>query len=338
VLVFGWFGDRLRRTAACVLPVSTVPRPPVFLAGPTGVGKSAVAVELARMADGEVVNADAYQVYAGMPVLTAAPGAAELAAVPHHLVGVVPPSETCSAARFARMADGVIAGVQSRGKLPVVVGGSGLYLKALTHGLSPLPAGDAGLRAALGTMPLSGRLGWLKALDPAAAASIDPHNPRYIDRALEVCLLTGSPVSKLRRGWAQPAGTAGGAPRFAGAKGFALLPSDRRAHYARTDARVAAMVERGVLAEVAALPEGLSATASRAIGLAAFRAHLAGEISLAEAVAAVQQATRQYAKRQLTWFRRERFFQTVCLDPGAGAISTARRLADLAPGLLAGNR
>jgi tRNA dimethylallyltransferase len=314
--------------------MSPSPRPPILLAGPTGVGKSAVAVELARLAGGEIVNADAYQLYAGMPVLTAAPGEEDRAAVPHHLFGVVAPTEPCSAAAFAAMARRVVREIQSRDRVPLVVGGSGLYLKALTHGLSPLPAGDLGLRAALADLPLAGRAGWLGALDPEAAASTDLHNPRYIDRALEICLLTGRPVSVLRQGWAAAEGgdRTAGAPGLPGAVGFVLLPPDRAWLYARTDARVVSMVERGVLDEVAALPRGLSSTASRAIGLAAFRAHLAGETSLAEAVAAVQQATRRYAKRQLTWFRREAFFQTVCLGPAAGAISTARRLADLAAG------
>ncbi len=276
---------------------------PIFITGPTASGKSAVAVRVAEALGGEIVNVDAFQLYAGMDLLTAKPSAEEQQRVPHHLYGVLPLTETCDAQRYRDLALPVMADIAARGRVPLIVGGSGLYLKALSHGLAPLPPADPELRARLALMTADEKRTQLLHLDPDAAQNVPLANPRYVDRALEVCLLTGQPQSKLRQTFA---GTPPAGPGV-------LIEWPRELLYQRIDQRVHAMVQAGLLEEVAHLP-AVSATAEKAIGLRDIRAHLAGQVSLAEAIAAMQQATRQYAKRQITWFRRESWLQTICLD------------------------
>lgn len=280
---------------------------PLYITGPTASGKSAFAALVARRLGGEVVNADAFQLYAGMPLLTAQPSAAELAQAPHHLYGVLPLEAACDAHQYATLARPVLAAIQARGRLPVVVGGSGLYIKALTHGLAPLPPADPALRARLATQALEEKVAQLLALDPAAAQNVPLANPRYVDRALEICLLTGQPQSALRQTFATPP---------PGLRGV-FLSWGREALCARIDARTEAMFTAGVLEEARHLPP-TGPTAEKTLGLRELRALLQGGTTQAEAIAAIQLATRQYAKRQTTWFRRETWLQTICLPPADG--------------------
>jgi len=281
---------------------------PFFLTGPTASGKSAVAVLLAERVGGEIVNADAFQLYEGMDLLTAKPGAEERARVPHHLYDVVPAGEACDAQRFRELALPLLADIAARGRRPILVGGSGLYLKALSHGLADLPPANPALRAELAAQSLEVKQARLLELDPDAAANVPLANPRYVERALEICLLTGRPQSQLRSTFAgaRPLGTG------------VTLDLPRAELHERIHRRLEAMVNSGLLDEVRSLGE-VGPTAARAIGLRELRAHLAGEWTLAEALAAMEQATRRYAKRQLTWFRRETWLQSICLPAGATA-------------------
>lgn len=299
-----------------------LPRP-FFIVGPTASGKSAVALELALRCRGEVVNADAFQLYRGMDILTAKPAAEDRARVRHHLYGVVDPGCECDAASYAAMAGPILEEIAGRGRLPVVAGGSGLYVKALTHGLSPMPAADEGFRRILREVPLERQVEWLRRMDPVGVQAMDLHNPRYVERALEITVLSGRPASSLKAAWKRST------PSFSGA----FLSWERQVLYARINARTLAMAEAGLVAEVAALPT-LSATAEKAIGIREIRAHLAGHCSLQAALAAMQQATRRYAKRQCTWFQREKGFQSVCLGGDGNAKSAVDRILACFPELL----
>ncbi len=267
---------------------------PFFLIGPTAVGKSALAVEFAERVGGEIIGADAFQVYAGLDILGAKPSRQLRARVPHHLVGEIPLTTSFDVAQWLTRARGCIAEITARGRVPVVCGGTGLYIRALTHGLAPLPSADAALRASLEKEPLPALAERLLSLDPASA--VDMRNPRRVIRALEVCLLTGRPFSSFRTEW-----TADTAPR-----GFILTRSRDELH-AAIQSRTEAMFAAGVIEEVAAAGE-IGPTALQMLGIAEIRDHLAGKITRDECIAAVTLATKQYAKRQLTWFRRERGF------------------------------
>ncbi|MDZ4405621.1 tRNA (adenosine(37)-N6)-dimethylallyltransferase MiaA [Prosthecobacter sp.] len=298
-----------------MLPPSTF-----LIAGPTASGKSALALALAERVGGEIVNADAFQLYAGIVILSAKPSAAEMARVPHHLYSVVPLTESCDAQRYHSLALPVIADIAARGRVPIVVGGSGLYLKALTHGLSPLPPASARLREQFRHLSPGEKVVWLLQRDPEAATTVNLRNPRYVERALEICLLTGRPQSGLRRSFVEKE------PQVNGV----ILDTDRETLYARINQRTLAMFEAGLIAEVAALGK-LSPTAEKAIGIREVREHLAGHLTLDQAIDAIQQATRRYAKRQATWFRRERCFQTICLDSLPTTEYALTRILELFP-------
>jgi len=291
-----------------------------YVVGPTASGKSAVALELARRVGGELINADAFQLYAGLPICTAQPSVEEQIELPHHLYGCLPVTEACDAQAFCDRAMGVIKDVLERGRWPIVVGGSGLYIKSLTHGLAPLPKGDPFIREQLAAMTSEERVAELLRLDPQAPENVALANDRYVTRALEICLLTGRPQSELRREWASHE------PQFMGV----FLQRDRDDLYQRINARVLGMMKLGLIDEVQALGE-MSMTAEKAIGVGDTRAFLRGEITLEDAVGAIQQASRRYAKRQLTWFKRERGFQTVCLEPDSTATSAVERILELFP-------
>jgi tRNA dimethylallyltransferase len=270
---------------------------PFYILGPTAVGKSDIAAELAEQCHGEVIGADAFQVYRGLDLLTAKPDPATLARVLHHLIGEIPLTETCDAARYSVLARARIAEVAARGRRPIIVGGTGFYLRALTHGLPKLPAADEALRAELTAQPLPDLVARLAALDPESASVIDRRNPRRVIRALEVCLLTGRPFSSFRAGPAHSPTPLHGV----------ILERDRGDLAARIDARTEGMFAAGVIEEVRAIGP-LSATAEQVIGLREIRALLAGKISRAECIRLIQVRTRQYAKRQVTWFARDADF------------------------------
>ena len=274
----------------------------VYVCGATAVGKTSYALALARGLGGEIVNGDAFQLYRGIEILSAAPSAEEKSAAPHHLFGVLDPEESCDAGRYAEMAGKVISEINARGNTAVVVGGSGLYLKFLTHGASPLPRGDKALRAELDARPLEELLAELEKLDPAEAAQVDRHNPRYVSRALEICLLSGKKVSDMRDSWAEKTRAI-----EAELNGVWLIRRREDLH-ARIAERTRRMLSEGAIAEVASL-EGVSGNWEKAIGVKEIRAMLAGEISKAECEELIVFATRQYAKRQETWFRREKWLK-----------------------------
>lgn len=283
-----------------------------YLLGPTASGKSELAVEVAERCGAEIVGADAFQIYAGLQQLTAQPDRELLARVPHHLIGQIPLTESFDVAQYAALARHRTEEIHARGKRVLVVGGTGLYVRALTHGIAALPPADVNLRAEFAALPLVELVGKLRDLDPKSAAGIDLKNPRRVIRALEVCGPTGRPFSSFREEWKT-------APP--GIRGVVLMRPREELH-ARIEHRTAAMFEHGVVEEIRAAGE-VGSTAAQAIGLREIRAHLAGEISRDECIARITLATRQYAKRQLTWFRRETQFESI-----DAAASAAGRISD----------
>ena len=262
----------------------------LILAGPTASGKSELAIQIAEHLKIEIIGADAYQIYRGFDILSGKPDSVQRQRVPHHLIDVLPSSELGDAARYARLAIATIRELNRSGQVPLVVGGTGFYLRALTHPLPDLPARNADLRNEFASTPLPSLLEELRRLDPLSFERIDRYNRRRVERALEVCRLTGRPFSSFDNPVSE-------------AKLVALwLNWPRDELYARIDARVDRMLAAGAIEEVAtAGPIGV--TASRMIGIAEIRQYLSNEITLAQCAEAMKQATRQYAKRQLTWFR-----------------------------------
>ena len=273
-----------------------------YIAGPTAAGKSELAADVAANLDAEIVSADAFQIYRGLDLLTAKPDAATLAKAPHHLLGSVPLEEEMNAEKFRSLALHAIDDMQTRGKNPIVVGGSGLYLKALTHGLSDLPSGNTALRAELNGLTLEELRSRLIQLDPPAPETINLKNRRRVLRALEICLLTGKPVSEQRDKWKAAMSAAG-----------VFVFRDRDELYERINDRVQRIFESGVIEEVRGV-KGLSATAAKTIGFAEILELLAGRMSCGQCIAEIQQATRRYAKRQLTWFRGQSSFEPLNLS------------------------
>jgi tRNA dimethylallyltransferase len=271
-----------------------------YICGPTASGKSALALEMSEKLDGEIVNADAFQLYRGLDVLTAAPPAEERAIVPHHLYGIFDPSEKTDAGTYMRMAKPVIADIQSRGKTPIITGGSGLYLKFLTHGPAPLPQGDAKLRAELDARTLEDLVAELRALDPVEAARTALQNRRFVSRALEICLLTGQKTSDLRDQWETQTREIS-----ASLRGI-VIQRTRPDLHARIAARTKLMLDGGAIEEVATLAK-VSSNCEKAIGFREIRSLIAGETDRATCEELINAATRQYAKRQETWFRREKW-------------------------------
>lgn len=287
-----------------VSPRTAVPPRTVAVVGPTATGKSALALELAERYGGEIVNADALQVYRGFDVGTAKPTTEERARVPHHLLDVVDPGERFSAGDFARQAKAALAEIHGRGRVAFVVGGSGFYLRALFSGLSPLPRADPDLRRELdrrareeGPAALHAELA---RVDPEAASRLPLADVQRVVRALEIVRLGG------RSRDAQTAERPLGHDPVPAAWIGLTLP--RTLLYDRIGARVARMLDRGWVAEIEGLLArgiGSDAPAFQAIGYRQLVRHLRGEQTLESAVAEIVQATRRFAKRQLTWFRRE---------------------------------
>lgn len=275
-----------------------------LIGGPTASGKTAISLRLAREIDGEIINADSIQLYRDLEILSARPAPEELGQAPHHLFGVADAAEAWSVGRWQRAALPIIAEVRNRGKSPILVGGTGLYFRSLTHGLAEIPASTVETRAAVAadfeTLGEAAFRDRLAQVDPTAAARIALGDRQRLARAWEVYLTAGQSLSALQ--------TQTTAPFNAGDwRGVAIDPP-REALYARCDARLAAMVEAGAADEVTALmARGLDPDlpVMKALGLAEIAAWQAGEMSLDAALAAAQQATRRYAKRQATWFRNQ---------------------------------
>jgi len=279
-------------------------QPILAIVGATATGKSALALDLAEEIGGEIVSADSLQVYRGLDLGTAKPGAADRARVPHHLVDILEPDEVYSAGEFARRARAAIDEIAARGRIPIVVGGSGLYLRALLRGLSPLPPGDpevrAALRSRLETEGLPALREELVRIDPKTAARLTAGDTQRVLRALEVECVTGRPLSA----WLdeQPFGI----QAIAAVQIGLTLP--RSILYDRIAGRVVWMMEAGWLGEVAGLLQrGLSPRlpAFQAIGYRQLVRHLEGDGSLEQAIAEIVRETRRFAKRQETWFRKE---------------------------------
>jgi tRNA dimethylallyltransferase len=275
---------------------------PLLLAGPTAVGKSEIALRLAEQIGGEIISVDSMQVYRGMDVGTAKPSAAERARAPHHLLDILDLTQAFDAAQFVHRARQAVADIQGRGRLPILCGGTGLYFKAFLAGLAEMPPADTALRTVLAATPLPDLLRELAERDPAAYERIDRQNPRRVIRAIEVIRLTGKPFSAQRTPW-QPSALAPGASSLC----FGISRSTADLHR-RIEARVDAMFQRGWVAETEHLLErGLAEnqTAMQALGYRQIVEHLRGVRSLPETIDLVKQRTRQFARRQRTWFRRQ---------------------------------
>lgn len=276
----------------------------MVIAGPTACGKSALALAVAEAFDGRIINADSMQVYRELSILTARPTPADEARAPHALYGVLPSAEPCSAARWLGLAQVAVAESRRAGRLPLVVGGTGLYLKAMMEGLASIPPVPDEVRtaarahmAALGPATLHAELA---IRDPAMAARLRPGDTQRLVRAWEVLEATGRSLAEWQAEPTQP-----GIPgRFL----VLMLMPERPVLYRACDGRFAAMVKAGALDEVAALDRlGLDSAlpAMKALGVPELRRHLHGEIGLGEAIELAQAATRHYAKRQCTWFRHQ---------------------------------
>ena len=277
---------------------------PLFLVGPTAVGKSEVALLLGERLRGEIISADSMQVYRGLDIGTAKPTFSERARVPHHLLDIVPITEPFDAGKFVALAQDAVQRIQVRGRLPIFCGGTGLYVKAFLDGLGEAPPGDPVVRAELEATPVAELLRELSEHDPVTFDRIDQQNFRRVVRALEVIRLTGKPFSAQRADWRSSAASSplAQSPRIIGLK---RGTEDLRA---RIDARVDQMFAQGLVAETKALLDcGLAENriAMQAIGYRQVVEHLRGERSLVETIALVKIRTRQFAKRQMTWFRRQ---------------------------------
>ena len=284
---------------------------PVLIAGPTAVGKSEIALRLAGQLGGEIISADSMQVYRGLDLGTAKPSPADRARVPHHLIDICDLTESFDAAQFARLAHRAVAEIQSRGRVPIFCGGTGLYFRAFLEGLGEAPPADAKLRAELEAAPLEKLLVELRERDPAAYGKIDKKNPRRVIRAVEVIRLTGQPVSAQRAEWNTQHATRNTQHFYC----FSRSPADL---HVRINARVDAMFARGLVDETRELlKHGLAEnkTAMQAIGYRQVVEHLRGERSLTETIELVKIRSRQFAKRQLTWFRAQPGTQWIELKP-----------------------
>lgn len=274
--------------------------PLIVILGPTAVGKTSRAIELAQALNGEIVNADSRQVYRGMDIGTAKPAPAQLAQVPHHLIDILNPDETLSLAQYQALAGAAITDIHQRGRLPLLVGGTGQYITGLiegwaTPGVAPNPRLRANLEAfaaAHGSAALHARL---RQHDAAAADSIDHRNVRRVVRALEVCIETGRPFSQQQR--KQPP------PYRVQQYGLTM---DRERLYAQADQRLADMLARGFVDEVQhllAMGYTRSLPALSALGYTQLAQHLTGDVALEAALTAIRRATRAFIRRQYTWFR-----------------------------------
>ena len=336
----------------------------IFLVGPTAVGKSAVALELVRKLGAEIVSADSMQVYRGMDIGTAKPTPTERATAPHHLIDVCDINEPFDVKRFVELASAALDNIHACGKCALVVGGTGLYVRALRYGLFEGPSRDAKLRAELERKSAAELFSELQRVDPRTAARIDRHNPRRLVRALEVFYATGKPIAELQNEWASPhlnPALSGidplplgerrfPSPRLRGsrvretplssaAKGLGercvfCLNRERDDLYARIERRIDGQIASEWVDEVRALmARGLeqNAMAMQAAGYRELAAHLRGELSLKEVVELIKTRTRQLARRQLTWFRREPDVTWIEISRDETAAETARRVLAMIP-------
>jgi len=313
-------------------PSSILHLRPVFIAGPTAVGKSEIALRLAEQLGGEIISVDSMQVYRGLDIGTAKPSPADRARVPHHLIDICDLTESFDAAQFIRLAQKTVEEIQTRGRAPVFCGGTGLYFKAFLSGLGEAPSANPELRAELEALPFEVLLRELQERDPEAYGKIDKQNPRRVIRAVEVIRLTGKKFSEQRAEW--KVGSSRCDDRTAQRAVptiycFTRQPADL---HARINARVDEMFQRGLVEETRALLQrGLeqNQTAMQAIGYRQVVEHLRGERNLAETIELVKIRTRQFAKRQLTWFRRQLAPEWIELKPGESAEDVMRKIREM---------
>ena len=273
----------------------------IVICGPTASGKTALSIRLAQTLNGEVVSADSMQIYRGMDIGTAKPDDEEMAGIPHHMLSVCDPGEEYSVSRYAQEADACVQDILARGKTPILCGGTGLYLNALVAGTGFQPqSGDPALRQQLGEQWEADPAAlWarLTAVDPESAAKLHPNDKKRVTRALEVWELTGETISAHNRR------TQSVPPRY-DSVWIGLKTEPRQILYDRIDRRVDRMLEQGLLAETRALLEAgkLTGTAAQAIGYKELLDHFRGTMSLEQAADLIRQKSRNYAKRQLSWF------------------------------------
>jgi len=335
-------------------PPSILP-PPVFLAGPTAVGKSAVALALAEALGGEIISVDSMQVYRGLDLGTAKPTAEERARVPHHLIDICDLGEEFDASQFVGRAQQAVAEIQARGRTPVFCGGTGFYFTALREGLSAAPPADDKLHAELVATPLADLLAELRERDPATFETIDRKNPRRVRRAIAVIRLTGKPFAEQRAAWEAAPATAGSGDSLSPgsgrnkpgqklATGKSPEPADRNVCATprtfcltrqtddlrqRINARVDQMFAHGLVEETRRLlAHGLAenGTAMQAIGYRQVVEHLQGQRGLVETIELVKRRTRRFAKRQLTWFRRHGNYRWLELQPDESVAETLAKV------------
>lgn len=295
-----------------------------MLAGPTAVGKSEIALLLAEQFDGEIVSVDSMQVYRGLDIGTAKPAQAERVRVPHHLVDVVEVTAAFDVSQFVSFAHRAVAEIRSRGRLPIFCGGTGLYFRAFLEGLGEPTPSDPALRAQVEATALPDLLRELAERDPVTFERIDRQNRRRVVRAVEVIRLTGRPFSQQRAAWGDAAPATASRPPF-----FALSRSTEDLRR-RIDARVDLMFERGLVAETERLLQrGLSQNrnAMQALGYRQVAEHLQGVRPLPETIELVKIRTRQFARRQMTWFRRQRNLTWLRLEPDSNAAEIAAQIA-----------
>lgn len=289
----------------------------VVIVGPTAAGKTRLALDLAAQIGGEIVSADSQQVYVGMDIGTGKATPEERASVPHHLLDVVRPDEDMTMARFIELADRAIDDVASRGRVPIVCGGTGLYVRGLLFGLFEGPPASPALREELAAMGLPALREELERVDPAAAGRIERNDQKRTIRALEVFRLTGEPMSAHQARHDHKTMPPRYDHRIVG------VAPEREALYQAIDARVDQMIEAGLEREVAALREAgylPPLRSQQAIGYAELHAAAAGEVERDRAIELIKRNSRHYARRQLSWYRPD---QTITWYPGPGAVDLA---------------
>jgi len=278
---------------------------PIYVCGPLASGTASLAISLAKEFNGEIVNADVAKVYRGLETLSAVPPEDYLSQAPHHLHSVLDPSEECDPLAFRNLALPVIKEIQSRGKCPIISGGSGVYLKTLTHGPSSLPGRDDDLRKKLQDRSSDDLAAELKSLDPEGAASTDLKNRRYLIRALEICLLSGQKMSVLKE------------EQF---KKFDEITESLRGLYLlwdndnskqRISSRTMQILEKGGVEEVKAVRETASETVKKIIGFSEIEDHLDAKLTLKETHKGFHTSTRRSAKRQRAWMKKESWIEDV---------------------------
>ena len=302
----------------------------IILAGPTSVGKSAAAFQLAQELGGEIVSVDSMQVYRGLDIGTDKPAERDRGQIPHHLIDIVEPFEPFDAGAFVVAARSAVEDIVARGRVPILCGGTGLYFRAFLEGLGLVPDSDPKVRERLESTPLPELVSELRSRDPIAFGRIDPQNRRRVVRAVEVIRLTGRPVSEQKARW-----TTG--PCVPGGSGFGLTREDADLRR-RSEQRVDHMFARGLIGETRALLErGLerNRTAMQAIGYRQVVEHLRGQRDLGRTVDLVKRRTWRFIRRQKTWFRRQMSLRWISLLPGEGPERAVRLMAEewINPGL-----